>query len=138
MYAALADMQARFGEVELVDLTDRTGTGAIDQAVLDNALDDAAATIDGYLGARYPLPLATVPAVLTRVACDLARYYLYDERATEAVTKRHDDALKMLRSIGDGTVTLGLPDAQTPEGSNTSTIESAGSVWGRANSKGFL
>ena len=137
-YATLADMQNRFSEAELIDLSDRGGAGVMDSAVIDAALNDASATIDGYLAARYPLPLATVPDVLNRVSCDLARYYLYDERATEQVTKRHDDALKLLDKISNGSVTLGLPLTDTPEGSNTSEVQSAGSVWSRKASKGFV
>lgn len=137
-YATLDDMQRRFSEAELIDLTDRGGLGVIDSAVLDAALNDAKATINGYLAARYPLPLSTVPDVLSRVSCDLARYYLYDERATEQVTKRHDDALKLLKQLSEGVVTLGLPSTDTPEGSNTSQLQSAGSVWSRHASKGFV
>jgi len=137
-YATLADMQNRFSEAELIDLSDRSGAGVMDSAVIDAALNDAKATIDGYLAARYPLPLAAVPDVLNRVSCDLARYYLYDERATEQVTKRHDDALKLLDKISNGSVTLGLPVTDTPEGSNTSEVQSAGSVWSRQSSKGFV
>ncbi|WKE64337.1 DUF1320 family protein [Gallaecimonas kandeliae] len=138
MYAALADMQARFGEDELIVLTDRAQAGVIDQAVLDGALADATATIDGYLAGRYPLPLAQVPPVLVRLCCDLTRYYLYDEQATDQVTKRHDAALKMLDQMASGAISLGLDAADAPEGSNLSEIQSAGTVWARANSQGFL
>lgn len=137
-YATLAQMQQRFSEAELIDLSDRGGTGVINSAVIEAALNDAKATIDGYLAARYPLPLATVPEVLNRLSCDLARYYLYDNRATEQVTKRFDDALKLLDKISNGAVTLGLPLGDTPEGSNTSELQSAGSVWSRQSSKGFV
>lgn len=137
-YATLADLQQRFSAAELIDLTDRSGAGVIDSAVIAAALNDAKATIDGYLAARYPLPLATVPEVLNRLCCDVARYYLYDERATEQVTKRFDDAIKLLDKLSNGAVTLGLPQAEAPEGSNTSELQSAGSVWSRPASKGFV
>lgn len=118
-YATQADMVTRFGEAELIDLTDRDGsTGAIDSALVETALEDAASTIDGYVGRRYDLPLDPVPKVLTRLACDLARYFLYENRATEEAEKRHDDAIKLLRDISSGTVHLG---ASTPEQSVTGT-----------------
>ena len=67
-YATLADMQNRFSEAELIDLSDRSGAGVMDSAVIDAALNDAKATIDGYLAARNPLPLATEPDELNRVS----------------------------------------------------------------------
>ncbi len=137
-YATEQDLVARFGEDELIALTDRSGAGSIDSALVASALSDAAATIDGYLQARYPLPLATVPDVLQRLSCDIARYYLYDENASDQVTKRHDDALKMLGQISNGMVTLGLPDADVPESSNTAEMRSEDTVWARSKSKGFI
>ena len=137
-YATEQDMVARFGEDELIALTDRNGSGSIDSALVSNALSDATATIDGYLQARYPLPLVNVPDVLKRLCSDVARYYLYDENASDQVTKRHDDALKMLTQISNGVVTLGLPDADVPESSNTAAMQSSGSIWKREDSKGFI
>ncbi len=138
MYATPDNMLSRFGEDELIALTDRTGSGSIDSERLLSALSDAAATLNGYLAARYPLPLPTVPDVLTRLCCDIARYYLYDDAANDQVSKRHDDALKMLKQLSDGVVTLGLPDTQLPESSNLAQMQSAGSVWARSKSGGFI
>ncbi|MFY2646294.1 phage protein Gp36 family protein, partial [Achromobacter insuavis] len=45
---------------------------------VDRALADARNTIDSYIAGRYTLPLSSVPQVLIRIACELARYYLYD------------------------------------------------------------
>lgn len=110
-YATQQDMVDRFAEVELVQLTDSTNSGAIDAAVLGRALDDADAEIDGYLAGRYALPLTTVPKILVGYACDIARYRLYDDRATEHVAKRYDDAVRYLRMVAEGKVGLGLSSA---------------------------
>ncbi len=37
-----------------------------------------------------------------------ARYRLYDEHATEQVTKRYEDAIKFLRAVAKGEVLLGI------------------------------
>jgi phage gp36-like protein len=79
-------------------------------ARIDRALTDVAALIDGYLAARYSLPLATVPAVLRRIATDCARYYLMDQRATEEVRTRYQAQLRLLAAIRDGDFTLGADD----------------------------
>ena len=142
MYCTREDMITRFGEEELIQLTDRDGTaGAVVDAVLNQVIDDAGATIDGYLGGRYSLPLAAVPRVLTRTACDLARYYLFDNQLDEEhqAAKRHDEALKYLEKVGRGTLQLGLDSNNArPQSNNIATITSAGSVFGRQQGKGFI
>jgi phage gp36-like protein len=107
-YAAAADLIARYGEEELIQLSDRLGDGVMDAAVIDQALADAGAVIDGYLAGRYTLPLAPVPAILTGYACDLARERLYKDAAPEIVAKRADDARKFLVLAGQGKLGLGV------------------------------
>lgn len=140
MYATRDDMISRFGEEEIRLLTDRDGSaGAIVDAVLDQALADASAEIDGYIGGRYSLPLATVPDVLVRLCCDMARYLLHDERAPEQLQKRYEACLKFLIRLGTGELSLGVLDASdTGPSQNTAEIQSAGSVFARDNSKGFI
>lgn len=105
-YATEADLSDRFGAVELAQLTDRDAGLVIDTAVLGRALADADAEIDSYLAARYALPLATTPTVLVRLAADMARYRLYDDRVTEAVRNRYQDAVSLLKRLASGEVRL--------------------------------
>ncbi len=124
VYAVKQDMIDRFGNQEIVQLTDRAvpPAGTIDDTVLGKSLDDADGVIDSHLASRYPLPLASVPKILKRYACDIARYFLYEDSAGEAVRRAFEDALKFLRSVADGTVSLGL------DGANQAVSQSAGSV----------
>ncbi|HMS05352.1 MAG TPA: DUF1320 domain-containing protein [Burkholderiaceae bacterium] len=113
-YATQADMVDRFGEAELVQRTNRlTGGTAIDTVVLGRALADADAEVNGYLAVRYAMPLAATPPVITRVACDLARYYLHDDKVPDTVRQRYEDAVALLKRLAAGDVTLG-PDAAAP------------------------
>ncbi|HJW81951.1 MAG TPA: DUF1320 domain-containing protein, partial [Acidiferrobacterales bacterium] len=96
----------RFGETEMIQLTDRNNAGTVDAAVLDQAIADAGAEIDGYLAGRYQLPLAVTPSILVLYAGDIARYRLYDDGATEEVRKRYEDAIKFLRLAAEGKVRL--------------------------------
>ncbi|MDX1301190.1 gp436 family protein [Photobacterium sp.] len=142
MYCTRDDMKGRFGEQELIALTDRDGSaGAVVDSVLNQAIDDACATIDGYLGGRYSLPLHIVPRVLARTACDLARYYLNDDVLGDEhqVAKRYKDAISYLEKVGRGVLQLGVDSNNArPESNNTATITSAGSVFGRDRAKGFI
>jgi len=108
-YCTQADLIERFGEAELLALArDETGT-AIDTAVVERACDDASGEIDGYVSAAgYTVPLANVTRIITAYACDIARYRLYDEHASEQVQKRYDDAVKFLVRVANGTVKLGI------------------------------
>jgi len=112
-YATQADMVDRFGETELAQRTNRVDGTTIDTTVLGRALADADAEIDGYLAGRYALPLATVPTALVRVACDVARYRLYDDGITDVVRQRYEDATSFLKRISSGDVILGDQAAAT-------------------------
>jgi phage gp36-like protein len=105
-YAAQSDLVTRFGSTELAQLTDRVAGTTIDTAVVAGALADADALIDGYLAQRYALPVSPVPALLLRVAADIARFLLHGNAATEAVRGAYDDALRVLRDLAAGRAAL--------------------------------
>lgn len=133
-YAAKADMVRCYSEAVLIDLTDRAGTGAIDDAVLNGALADADAEINTYLAGRYKLPLATVPSVLVGKACAIARYLLDGDNGNEIVRDRYRDAVAWLRSVTTGNASLGLDATQgeqTPAGG--AEIKVGGRVFDRAS-----
>lgn len=100
-------MLARFRELELIQLTDDAGTGAIDQARLLKALESASALVEGYVAATYRLADgAPVPLLLVDITCDIARYRLYREAPHDDVTARNAAALRQLESIRRGTIKL--------------------------------
>lgn len=109
-YVTLQGLIDRFGEAEILQVTDREGAGVVDQSVAQRALDDADAEIDSYLGARYTLPLATVPGVLTGAAADIARYRLYDDVAPETVESRYKQRIAWLRDVAAGRADLGVEE----------------------------
>lgn len=105
-YATQADMAERFGEAELAQVADLIGNGEPDATVIARALADADAEIDAALIGRYALPLATVPVLLTRIACDLARESLYADRPTEEITNRAKRVRELLKGIAQGLMRL--------------------------------
>ena len=138
MYAAVQDMVARFGDLEVLQLSDRDRRGVIDTAVVETALADATAEIDAYLG-RFKQPLADRPPILTRLCCDIARYRLSAASGvliTEEIRNRYQiDVLNLLKALGKGEVHLGLPDgekqAETSDLGVVFTGGSARKVFGR-------
>jgi phage gp36-like protein len=100
----------RFGEHEIVQLTDRATprNQAVDDAVAQLACDRAGAEIDGYVGARYTLPLASTPELLTLLALDVARYHLFEMVEPPTVVRdRYKEATRTLEAIRDGKQPLG-------------------------------
>ena len=138
MYATKQDMIDRYGEDEVIQLTDRSMLGVIDDTVLNHALKDADGEINGYLASRYDAPINPVPTTIIRVTCDMARYYLYDDSATDQVTKRYNDAVKFLKSIASGEVSIGIDaTGAEPESGNVAEFESGGNVFNRSD-KSFI
>lgn len=107
VYATLADMQARFRPEQLIQLSDWDGTGALDQARVEQAIATAGTIIDGYVSAKYgdrsALP---VPPLLTKIACDIAFFELHRANPPESVEKKNKAAVDMLRDIAAGKVRI--------------------------------
>ena len=118
-YATQSHLVDRFGSDELAQLTDRETGATIDAAVLGRALADADAEIDGYLAARYTLPLASTPVTLVRIAAYIARYRLFADRATDAVRQFYADAVRDLKAIAAGNIII---DGALPLAASTNTI----------------
>lgn len=121
MYATEADLEKRFGRRQLDELKQMhieymdDGVTAKPIDAVNVALQDATEEINGYIGGRYSLPLPNVPSNLNRIACDIARYRLYFERATEHVTKLYDDAIAFLKRVQDKKADLQIIDQTSKE-----------------------
>ncbi|MGZ3619150.1 MAG: gp436 family protein [Candidatus Binataceae bacterium] len=151
VYAQPSDMIARYPNRDLVQLTNEDPTQqVVDDSVLQQALADASAEIDGYLESRFTLPLSDAPAVLARLTCDIAMYRLQALRPLHDLAearRRYEDAVAVLVRVADGTLTLGLaPDNQEPGEAAGSVVTEAGGdtagtlprrVFSRGNLKGF-
>jgi phage gp36-like protein len=108
--------------------------------VVGRALQDADDTINSYLSARYTLPIAPVPAVLSRVAAELARFYLYDDQVTDLIKDRQAANIKWLDGVAKGTISIGVDalTSQQPASSAGAELVSDATVWGRAKSGAFI
>ena len=109
-------------------------------AVVGRSLADATDTIDTHISSRYTLPIAPVPAILGRIACNLARRYLYDDQVTELIKCAYDDDMKLLRDVRDGKASLGADAVSGEQPASTAGAElvSGGRVWDRRSSEGFI
>jgi len=108
-YVTKAALIELYGETDLVRLTDRANSPptTIDDDVLDRAIADAESFADTYLRARYTLPLAEVPAVLTRQVGAVTWWHLKGpNRAGEDDRQAYEDAMRWLEKVADGKAVL--------------------------------
>ena len=96
-YLTVNDLQARY-PADAYLLADTDAVSA--------AIADAVAEADGYLAGRYSLPLPAVPPVLVGRLCDMARYRLWRDEASDEVRTRYRDAVAWLRDLSAGRAAL--------------------------------
>lgn len=120
-YTTLADLTQRYGDRMIVALTDRgaMATGAVDATVVDKAIAEADAVIDGYLASRYALPVSPVPALLGDVALAIVIWKLHVAAPDPKIEADYKDALKVLRDIAAGVIRLTIAGADAAENAAT-------------------
>lgn len=111
MYATVDAMKSKFGEQELIQLTDNEEPYqyAINLNKLNSAIEEANSEIDAYVGSRYSLPLHVTPPFLVNIGCNLARFYAVtgDLAENDPIKNRYEASLKTLSKISKGELTLG-------------------------------
>lgn len=140
MYAAIEDLETRFGVDELEHLAPSdSGVEPYDSVKLSAAIEEAGAEMDTFIAVTYALPLSSTPAFLKTVCCDIARYRLWDNSATDEVRNRYVDAVGWLKRLAKGEATLGL--SREDEGNNRISVAvkrtAADRVFSRESLKGF-
>lgn len=106
-YCTQADLSERFGNTELSQLTDEAAASPQAPEII-KAIDEAGSLIDSYISTRYDVPVSPVPTILRKLACDIARKYLWKDRADDqsVVTKNYADAVAFLRDVARGLISL--------------------------------
>lgn len=142
-YATPQDIINRYPNRDLVQLTNEDPTAqTVNSDLLQQALDDASAEIDGYLGGRFTLPLTDPPAVLNRLSADIAMYRLQQLRPVHDIAdarQRYDDAIALLTRVAGGELTLGIGSDgnETAASLSDEALEGPSRVFNRNSLKGF-
>lgn len=110
-YATIEQFIEAFGQLETFELSnlDDPSIVAIENPVLERALNDASAEMDSYLW-RYTLPFTSIPQPLIGCCLDIARHRLDRLREREDVRKRYEDWKKWLEQVAKGIVKLGVDE----------------------------
>ena len=136
-YCTQSDILEQVSLEDLIGLTDDAGQGIVDASVVARAIADADAEIDSYAASRYPVPFAPVPAMIRKTAVEIAICNLYARRrgAPDSRRQRYDNAVKFLKSVASGEVTLG---ADAPAESAADGIEASTSAEDRVFTRDTL
>lgn len=110
---------------------DGTSAASLSDADIQDKIDEADALIDGYLNARYTLPIeGTVPAILNMISRDLAASYAtitylgsIPLQPTHPVQIKATAAMATLDKIRTGDVMLPLPGAGSGQRTDNPAVE---------------
>ena len=162
-YITTAELAERPGSREIALLATSDGAATVDYALMDatlrgqdrsawqaddiaqadaalqrvqDAIAEADALIDGYLGKRYTLPLSSPPGILTTWARAIVRYKLHGDRLStegnDPIVRDYKDALKFLEQIAAGKFSLGIEDPSSQgNGLGEVRIDPGKKVFGR-------
>ena len=93
--------------------------------IIDAAIADADAEIDGYLAKRYAVPFSPVPRVLNKFSKDIARYTLFSRMGIDESTDqktylhRYNAAVKFLTLVAEGKVSIGAGNEDPASAAST-------------------
>lgn len=105
IFASLSDMYDRYNAVDLEQLTD--GDGGVDEQRVERLLESADNLIKSHVSAHYDTgAFASVPPLLTDIACTIAYYRLFSNAVPDQVKDDYKDAIRTLERIADGKVKL--------------------------------
>ena len=111
--------------------------GARDPSVLARAPAAAAETITSSAGRPTGRPWAGAPAPPTRLAADIARYFLYKDDPTEQVDAAYKHALKFLRDVSEGKAVLDAAGVEPDSSGADIQVTSRDRVFSRDTTEGF-
>lgn len=138
-YIDKAYMITRFGEADIIELTDRVEpiTEAIVDDVLDAALISASGIADAYISARYKTPLSSVPEMIKDCVGAIAYYKLCRDRYTDEVRQEYDDALKFLKDVANGKAQLVAEGSEPDAPIADAQVIAPDRIFSRDSLKGF-
>lgn len=112
--------------------------------IIDAAIADADAEIDGYLAKRYAVPFSPIPRVLNKFSKDIAVYNLFSrigiDESTDQKTylNRYNAAIRFLTLVAEGKVSIGS-ETEDPAAAASSgfAVQSSPRIFRRDQLKGM-
>ena len=139
-YCEKSDILGQISEDQLINLTDDKKTGAVDETIIAQAIAEADAEIDGWVGKRYSVPLFPVPAMAKKISTDFAVCNIYKRRRGLPEDRKliYDNDIAFLKAVSKGDATLGVDDPTgSPQDGNAVVLATSTRLFNRDNLKGF-
>jgi len=108
-YSTKADLIRQYGAELIKQLADRDNSGDADNELIDGAIAQADAMIDGYLRIGYSVPLATAPDEIKAASMAIAFYKLWTSERPLHVRQDFEDTRAYLRDLSLGKASLSDP-----------------------------
>lgn len=120
---------------------------AIILPLIQSAIEEASGTIDGYLMAKYPVPLQNAPKVLSNITKDMAIYNLLsrvgieEDSRDKVIIDKQNGAIRFLEKVSKGEIQLATASVSTPSdfpSSQPSSVQTATcAIFSRQSMKGY-
>ena len=127
-YCNQTDIEYRLSTTTVAQLGNDTANATTPDAnVIEQLLANVDATIDALAGQVYTVPFVTTPAIIKRIAIDLACFELFQRRPVnmdmpKPIQVARDAAMKQLEAISN--MLLRLPDTATIASAESSMVAS--------------
>ena len=112
--------------------------------LVEQAIEDAGAEIDGYLAKRYSVPFRKTPKVISKFAKDISVYHLVSRTGIDGSDRektflnRYNAAIKFLLDVAKGIIDIGIDEKSgSSEAANGFKMKSSGRVFSRDSMRGW-
>lgn len=121
-YSTTQDIKDRINEATLIQLTDTSSSGVVDESLVQTAIADADSVINSMISPVYQVPLASVPRVMKEHSAIIAIFKLHLFRSVDPGVWKdaYLRALEFLQSIASGKAKLEGATSEPPSADDIS------------------
>ena len=112
--------------------------------IVEQAIADADAEIDGYLAKRYKVPFEKTPQVINKFAKDIALYNMVSRKGVDENDRektyltRYNAAIAFLTKVAEGRISIGVSEIQTDDAARIGfSMSNSPRLFSRGNMKGW-
>lgn len=112
--------------------------------IVEQAIADADAEIDGYLAKRYKVPFEKTPQVINKFAKDIALYNMVSRKGVnendreKTYLTRYNAANAFLTKVAEGRISIGVSENNTEDAARIGfSMSNSPRLFSRGNMKGW-
>lgn len=112
--------------------------------IVEQAIADADAEIDGYLAKRYKVPFGKTPQVINKFAKDIALYNMVSRKGVDENDRektyltRYNAAIAFLIKVAEGKISIGVSENNTEDAARIGfSMSNSPRLFSRGNMKGW-